>query len=69
MGHRTNLLLARHLYPAKLQGDEPEPLEVVPWKLSELDKLLAMDECSEGRSLLALYITRDILAKESGKRP
>lgn len=65
MGHRTNLLLARNLYPAKLEGDEPEPLEVVPWQLSELDKLLAMDECSEGRSLLALYMTRDLLAREN----
>jgi ADP-ribose diphosphatase len=64
MGHRTNLLLARNLYPAKLEGDEPEALEVVPWKLSELDKLIAMDECSEGRSLLALYMVRDILAGE-----
>lgn len=64
MGHRTNLLLAQDLYPERLEGDEPEPLEVVPWKLSELDKLIEMDECSEGRSLLALYMARDILAGE-----
>ncbi len=63
MGHQTSLLLAQDLYPERLQGDEPEPLEVVPWKLNELDKLLAMDECSEGRSLLALYMARDILAR------
>lgn len=65
MGHRTNLLLARDLYPAKLEGDEPEPLEVVPMKLSELDQLVAMDECSEGRSLLALYMVRDLLRREA----
>lgn len=64
MGHQTNLLLAQDLYPERLAGDEPEPLEVVPWKLSELDKLVAMDECSEGRSLLALYMARDILSGE-----
>lgn len=63
MGHRTNILLARDLYPAKREGDEPEPLEVVPFKLSELDQLLLMDECSEGRSLLALYMVRDLLSK------
>lgn len=62
MGHQTNLLLAQDLYPERLAGDEPEPLEVVPWKLSELDKLLAMDECSEGRSLLALFMVRDIIS-------
>lgn len=65
MGHRTNLLLARDLYPAKLEGDEPEPLEVVPMKLSELDQLVATDECSEGRSLLALYMVRDVLQQEA----
>ncbi len=65
MGHRTNLLLARDLYPARLEGDEPEPLEVVPMKLSELDQLVAMDECSEGRSLLALYLVRDLLRRET----
>lgn len=61
MGHCTTLLLAQNLYPERLEGDEPEPLEVVPWKLSELDKLVALDECSEGRSLLALYLARDML--------
>lgn len=65
MGHCTNLLLAQNLYPKRLEGDEPEPLEVVPWKLSELDKLVALDECSEGRSLLALYMVRDILTGNS----
>ena len=65
MGHRTNLLLARDLYPAKLEGDEPEPLEVVPMKLSELDQLVITEECSEGRSLLALYMVRDVLQQEA----
>lgn len=65
MGHRTNLLLARDLYPATAEGDEPEPLEVVPMKLSELDQIVAMDECSEGRSLLALYLVRDLLRREA----
>ncbi len=64
MGHHTHLLLARDLYPLRCEGDEPEPLEVVPWKLSQLDQLLANDECTEGRSLLALYLARDLLAQE-----
>ncbi|MEZ5448547.1 MAG: ADP compounds hydrolase NudE [Thiolinea sp.] len=64
MGHRTNLLLARDLYPAKLEGDEPEPLEVEAWPLARLDELMALEECSEGRSLLALYLVRDLLRRE-----
>ena len=61
MGHHTNLLLARDLYPAQCEGDEPEPLEVVPWKLSELDQLVNSAECTEGRSLLALFLAREFL--------
>lgn len=63
MGHHTNLLLARDLYPARYQGDEPEPLEVIPWKLNRLDELVAGDECTEGRSLLALYMVRDLFMR------
>ncbi|MFI0399828.1 MAG: ADP compounds hydrolase NudE [Thiolinea sp.] len=63
MGHYTNLLLARDLYPAALPGDEPEPLEVVPWKLKYLDDLIAGNECTEGRSLLALYMVRDLFMR------
>lgn len=65
MGHYTNLILARDLYPALAEGDEPEPLEVVPWKLSRLEELVASEECTEGRSLLALFLTRELLAKQS----
>ena len=63
MGHHTNLLLARDLYPATQPGDEPEPLEVVPWKLNRLDELIAGNECTEGRSLLALYMVRDLFMR------
>lgn len=61
MGHKTNLVLATDLYPASADGDEPEPLEVVPCKLSELDQLIEREELSEGRSLLALFMVREWL--------
>jgi ADP-ribose diphosphatase len=66
MGHHTNLLVARDLYPARQEGDEPEPLEVVPWKLADLAQLATSDECTEGRSLLALYLARDWLRQQTG---
>lgn len=62
MTHRAQVILAQDLYPARLAGDEPEPLEVVPWKLSELHRLLARDDVSEGRSVAALFIAREYLA-------
>lgn len=61
MSHQTHLVLARGLYPQRLPGDEPEPPEVVPWKLSELDQLMLREDCSEGRSLAALFIVREWL--------
>ena len=54
--HKTHLILARDLYPSSLPGDEPEPIEVVPWKLKDLDALLEQEELSESRSILALFL-------------
>ena len=62
MTHVTHVVLARDLYAERLEGDEPEELEVVPWKLSRLHELVARDDCTEGRSIAALYIARDLLA-------
>ncbi len=62
MSAMTHVVLARDLYPERLVGDEPEELEVVPWKLSELHTLIARDDVTEGRSIAALYIAREYLA-------
>jgi ADP-ribose diphosphatase len=64
MTHITHVVLARQLYPAKLEGDEPEELEIIPWRLSDLYSLVQRPDCTEGRSIAALYITRDYLLKE-----
>ncbi len=63
MTHVTHVVLARDLYPSRLPGDEPEQLEVVPWSLDELAELVQRDDCSEGRSIAALYMARDLLAR------
>lgn len=62
VGHFTHIVLARDLYPHKQPGDEPEPLEVVPWRLSELPQLLKRQDCTEARSIAALFLTREYLA-------
>lgn len=59
MAHQTWLVLAEDLYPERLPGDEPEELEVVPWKLDSLHELMTREECSEGRTLAALFIARE----------
>ena len=67
MTHITHIVLARDLYPEKLEGDEPEELEVVPWPINELQSLTARDDCTEGRTIAALYIARDYLRGEKNQ--
>ncbi|MGC8731016.1 MAG: ADP compounds hydrolase NudE [Halothiobacillaceae bacterium] len=61
---RTFVVLARDLHHAPLPGDEPEPIEVVPWPLERLGELIGLPECSEARTLAALFMTREHLANE-----
>ncbi len=63
IGHRTHIILAEDLYERRLPGDEPEEIEVVPWRLSRLDELLARDDLSEARSIASLFLVREALAK------
>lgn len=64
MTHVTRVVLARDLFPEKLPGDEPEELEVVPWPIDDLLSITARDDCTEGRTIAAMYIARDYLAAE-----
>ena len=40
-------------------------IEVVPWKLADLHELMLRDDCSEGRSLAAVFIVRELLARRA----
>lgn len=61
MGHRIHVVLAEGLYPSSLPGDEPEPLEVLTVKLSELDQLIQRDDLSEARVIAALLMTKRLM--------
>jgi ADP-ribose diphosphatase len=61
MSQQTHMVLARDLYPERLPGDEPEELEVVPWKLARLHELILREDFSEGRSIAALFIAKEWL--------
>lgn len=64
MQHRTRIVLAQDLYRERLQGDEPEPLEVVPMPLGELDLWVMRDDFTEARSIAALYLAKHHLAQQ-----
>ena len=61
MSHVAHLVIARDLYPERLPGDEPEPLDVIPWRLDSLHELILRQDFSEGRSIAALFIAREWL--------
>lgn len=63
----SHLVLATELYEKKLPGDEPEAIDLVPWKLEDFDELLACENFSDARSIAAIYMVRDIILQE-GRR-
>ncbi|MBK1721129.1 ADP compounds hydrolase NudE [Thiocystis violacea] len=63
--HHSLIVLARDLYPQRLPGDEPEPIEVVPWRLDQLDALLAREDFDEARSIAALFLAMRFLERET----
>jgi len=63
--HFTHIVLAEDLVPETAEGDEPEPLEIVPWQFDQMHGLLEQAECSEARTFAALYIVQQHLMKRS----
>ena len=56
MGFTIHVVLAQDLYPAPLVGDEPEPLQLVPWPLDAIDELYECEEFDEARAIAALHL-------------
>ena len=56
-----DIYLATNLYPQSLPGDEPEPLELVKWPLTDYKSLLAQPDFTEARSIAALMLVLDHL--------
>jgi ADP-ribose diphosphatase len=62
MEHGINIVIAQDLYPERLEGDEPEPIEVVQVPLDGLADFCMRSDVCEGRSIAALFLTREWLA-------
>ena len=61
-----DVFVALNLYPSSLEGDEPEPLEVVSWPLENIDDLVIREDVTEGRAIAALYIARSWFEHHKG---
>ena len=53
MGFTIHVILAQDLYPAPLQGDEPEELQLVLWPLDAVEQLYDCTEFDEARAIAA----------------
>lgn len=58
LSHRMHVVLAQDLYPSPLPGDEPEHIDVIPWRLDALDELFAREDCTEARTIAALLMVQ-----------
>ena len=63
--HKMNLVLAESLYKEQLEGDEPEPLEVVLYPIDDIDKILEQDNFTEARSVAALFLADKIIKERN----
>ncbi|MFA0055479.1 MULTISPECIES: ADP compounds hydrolase NudE [Vibrio] len=58
---KMTLFIAEDLYPEKLEGDEPEPLDIVRWPLAQAEELLTHLDFCEARSITALLLALRVL--------
>jgi len=65
MEHSIHIFLALDLYPESREGDEPEPIELVPHPLSDADALLDREDFIEGRAIAGLFLAQRWLAQQS----
>lgn len=61
---KMNIVVAEGLYEEKLEGDEPEPLIVRRWPLSDMLSLLQEPDFREARNVSALFMVREWLVKQ-----
>lgn len=58
---KMQIFIAEDLYESVLEGDEPEPIEMVPWPLDNWQSLLELEDFSESRSVSALFLAQKYL--------
>lgn len=56
--YRMDVVFATSLYPHQRAGDEPEPLEVIAWPITHLDRIFDGAAISDARTLAALFVAR-----------
>lgn len=53
---KMDIFIGKELYAERLPGDEPEPLDVIPWSINDVEALLAREDFIEARCIAALFL-------------
>lgn len=61
MKRNIHIMVAQNLYSEKLEGDEPEPLEVETFCFNQLMELCSRPDFTEARVIAALFLVREQL--------
>ncbi|MBE8167380.1 MAG: ADP compounds hydrolase NudE [Shewanella sp.] len=61
---KMQIFIADELYESQLEGDEPEPIEVIDWKIDDWRSLINENRFNEARSVSALFLAMDYLAMD-----
>lgn len=62
---QMHIVLAQGLYQERLEGDEPEPLELIRWPLAQSEELLKRNDFTEARCIAALFLVKKWLKENS----
>ncbi|RTR25977.1 ADP compounds hydrolase NudE [Shewanella atlantica] len=58
---KMQIFIAEELFESQLEGDEPEPIELIHWPLDRWQSLLELEDFSESRSVSALFLAQKYL--------
>ncbi len=58
---KMQIFIAEELFESQLEGDEPEPIELIQWPLDRWQSLLELEDFSESRSVSALFLAQKYL--------
>ena len=64
INHKTHIIIASELKPSKLEGDEPEKLEIVKCPVNSIPTFLAQQKNIDSRVFAAIFIYLNFLQDE-----
>ena len=62
--HQTDIVLAEDLIPSKLEGDEPEEINIIECNISEVENFIQKNQNIESRAIASIYLYNSFINRE-----